>query len=222
MFKKMAVLAAGLFMSSAALAIPTISFDDGNVDQFGTVMWAGGTNPFQGVDIDINFITGLDTPANAGGFGLSCKGCTLNFETGTFLGFDGTTYAFGAGGGFTIEGEAFDGATGIANGVLLSGSFSEPSFFTEFFTTTGLFIGAGVDQKNADITNYFGITDVSDWQFAATTISIGTCSDVGAGFICDVNNADVDNIQQVPIPGTMALMPLGLLGLGLMRRKPSV
>jgi hypothetical protein len=216
MFKRLGIGMAAAMLSLSVSAGPmTIGFDDGAGIQDGTVSWGGGFAPLVGAGIDFYTIDGTGTPLNSGLLGaLDCVGCVLSFETGAYSGSGGL---FDAGGFFTVTGQAFDGGNLIATGTLLDGIFTDTvsgPLFAGLGDTSGIFLGFGTDTKHQGLVDYFGLTS-NTFAFANTEIALGTCSNNS----CVVTNADIDNLNTVPIAGTWALMPLGLFGMALSRRR---
>jgi hypothetical protein len=222
--KKLNVILGGLALAMAAsfASAGNIGLDEGALAQTGTISYDGIGGGLVGTDIIFSTILGTDTLANDGS-ALTCTGCLLNFITGANVSEGAPTWEFNGGGAFAVTGTAFDGANQIATGVLMQGSFGGNSLVLGG-NGSGLFVGLGADTKNDDLEAFFGYPADQAWNFAVTTLSIGSCNASGGagGFTCGVLNADVNNVSQVPIAGTWALMPLGLFGMGLMRRRAVV
>jgi hypothetical protein len=217
-FKRLGLGLAAAMLSVSATA-GNIGFDEGALQQTGNIAYAGFGGSLIGSGIIFSTILGSDTPSNTG-VSLDCLACELSFNTGPNVSEGPSTWLFGSGGNFNITGTAMNGATQIATGLLLTGSFSGPSLVLGG-GGTGLFVGQGFDTKHDDLEAFFGYPADQPWNFAATTLSVGSCVAAGGsgGFNCGVLNADVNNVSRVPIPGTAALL---LFGLGMTRRRKSV
>ena len=222
--KKLIIALAATFVASMAHAVPmTIGFDDGTNPQNGIVSWAGGATPLIGVDIDLYSIDGTNTPANSGpGAALDCRGCLLNFATGNYIGAAGGVLSFATGGSFVITGDAFtQGGAAVASGTLLSGVFGGISPTVTLIGSTALNVGFGFDTKHPDLVDYFGFPVGQEFTYANTNISLASCGPA-IGLNCAVTNADVDNVARVSTPGTVALAGLGLVALGMRRKRQQV
>ena len=217
MKKALATLALLLLVPSAALAIPTITFDTTPGGAGGTLTYDGAGGPAVGTDIMFVNISGSDTPANSGTT-LACVGCSLAFTTGANID-EGPSWLWAGGGSFTLTGSV--PALGLGAGtVLLSGSFVATANTPGLAGTdpNGLFIAAGVDTKNTTLASFYGLGP--NFNFANTEIALGTFTSdpVTGAFSAVPNQADLINtavLQQiVPLPPTGLLVGLGLLLMG--------
>lgn len=200
--------------ASAANAVPVLSFDDDGAAQDGTLAYDGNGGALVGAGIDFVSLLGTGTPSNDGAI-LSCIGCELNFTTGNNTSEGPLVWTFAGGGSLSITGTLTDGGGFSTSGTLVSGSFSDVGVFGGGQTI--IMSGLGVDTKDPDLLDFFGLTD-SVFEFASTNISIANAViNPNGGFFGTVTNADFDNT--VPEPAISALVGLGLLGLGLARRR---
>jgi hypothetical protein len=199
----------------------SISFDEGVGVQDGTISYDGTGGALVGAGIDFYTVLGDSTPSNSGVV-LSCVGCELNFTTGAYSSALGSSLFFGSGGTFTVTGQLFDGATSVASGTLVSGSFVDSPNATVFLGSA-IFAGFGEDEKNQDLLDFYGITAPS-FTFASAEVALGTCSALGSsgGFACDVQDADLVNTAVVPLPGAAWLFCSALLGLSAVPRRRTV
>jgi protein with PEP-CTERM/exosortase system signal len=210
------VLALVIGAWSTSAQAGTIHFDNQVLDG-GSVSYDGAGGVLVGTDILIDTITGTGVPTPGV---LDCVGCVLNFTSGANTGEGPAVWTFAAGGTFTITGSAFDGATLVASGTLLSGHFGPGTTVTGIGSTLFV-IGAGPDEKNPDLLAFFGVSAATEFTFANTEISAPSAV-IGAdgSFSGDISEADVVNTSSVPDGGsTMALLGLALVGLGAARRK---
>jgi hypothetical protein len=153
----------------------------------------------------------------------------LNFTTGANI-LDAGPWTFDSGGNLEISGTAKQGDTVVASGVLASGSFGDSGGNVVAGSGTTLnFSGIGIDDKNEDLSAFYG--EENPFDFSATTIQLGTATISADGsFIGTVTNADFDNVSTasdegpterptgVAEPGTLLLMSLGLVGFAFFRR----
>jgi hypothetical protein len=183
----------------------------------GTLNYDGAGGPAIGTDIVFVNIQGNDTALNSGVL-LTCSGCLLNFATGanTVEGPPGWSWA--GGGSFTLTGSV--PALGIVDEVLLSGAFTgttnTPGMVGE---TSGLFFAIGLDVKNPTLLSFYG--ESNPFQFANTEIALDalTVNPVTGAFTSIPNQADIINASQVKNPWTLALLGLGLVGIGIVGRR---
>jgi PEP-CTERM motif len=223
----LALSAVLLLMVVPAWAIPHISFEDLD-EQGGDVSFSGNLgDPLVGSDIVFDTVLGPETGAT----NLTCVGCLLDFTTGAFSFAMGNSQFFEGGGSYVLTGSAFDGATLVASGVLLSGVFDDFVIATLNTTVaTVLVTGGGTDVKNPDLLAHFGL--VNPFTFAQTEITsdavIAPPSGEGnpRGFSSTTINADLDNFPGgpppiIPEPTTLLLLGAGLAGLGIWHRRSS-
>jgi hypothetical protein len=204
-----------LLVPTVALAIPTIAFDTTPGGAGGTLTYDGAGGPAIGSGIVfVNLASNADTPLNPNTT-LDCVGCTLDFETGANLG-EGPSWVWAGGGSFTLTGSI--PALGLGAGTeLLSGSFTgttnTPGLAGQ--DPNALFIAIGVDSKDPTLASFFGLSPTG-FTFANTEIALGTFTSdpVTGSFSAIPNQADIINIQVVPLPPTGLLVGLGLLLMG--------
>jgi hypothetical protein len=113
-----------------------------------------------------------------------------------------------------------DNTVAVASGTWLTGAWSEPVY--GLLSIWGLIVsGFGLDVKNADLANFYGINAL-DFVFAASEIAASTVFQANGGFSGVVSEADLVNTLSPqsspntipnPEPGTVLLLSAGLIGL---------
>jgi hypothetical protein len=206
------VLALCTYTSVSAMTLTFDQLTDG-----GTLIYDGAGGPLVGSGIEFDSITGVGTPAN-GGATLTIVNGTLNFETGDVVTEGPDTWIFGSGGFFTLTGTVMDGATTVASGNLLTGSFTSNSKIDGYNNGSLIFfIGVGVDEKNPDLLNYYGVPSAlaSNFTYGVSNISadVDIIDYVSGKITANVTEADI--VNSVPDASIMLLLGPSLLCLGM-------
>jgi PEP-CTERM motif len=202
-----------VLLALLALALPTMSWANSSNLVFtntGGKMWTNGST-ISLTGSTLSSFTALNGTTYTGNLG------TVSFTTGSWMsGSFGTSAVLNGGGSFAIAG---NGANGIPNGVLFTGSFSGP------VTWVGTY-------------NPLGNGGKGNWTYVLTGTLSGTLSNGASGFGGTVQlTFDVPGSRQfgrgiavnlnngittvtVPEPGTLGLLGTGLIGIaGLVRRR---
>lgn len=216
----LAIVSVGAWSANCAAAI-MLDFDQ--VIDGGTISYDGAGGALIGTDIEFDLVQGNGTPSNDG-VTLDITGGVLNFTTGNNSLEGPNLWTFGSGGTFSLSGTVTDPGAGgavVATGTLLSGSFTG-SPVAIYDGTSQINVSAfGIDEKNQDLLDYFGITG-NDFVFSNTEIASSNVV-VGAdgSFSGDVTEADLVNTsQEIPEPAAVAVWSvLGLIGIVAYRRR---
>jgi hypothetical protein len=205
------VLATGTLCPASVL----LSFDD-DIVHGGTISYDGSGGPLIGSDILFDRVTGVGTPLNNGDQ-LTIINGKLNFTSGANV-TEGPVWTFSGGGSFTLTGTVMDGATTVAMGTLLSGSFSTVSVSGALGTL--ILVGVGIDTKHPGLLDHFGI-EAEEFTFANTEIAMSSVTvGTNGSFSGSVTNADLDNSPIVPEATSLLVWGclMGITALSLGRR----
>jgi hypothetical protein len=214
--------AIALVLPVFASAEPVLKFDD-PLGPGGMVTYGAGGGPAIGTNLLFQSILGLGTPANDM-VQLTCLGCVMSFETGPNTGeaVGGALWFFAGGGEITIVGAIPE--LGIGPGTtILSGTFTGTQVQQIGIGGMAQFAGQGFDTNHSQLAAFYGLP--AQFGFATTAIQLALQNGGEGSFSGTVENTDLNNIAetpvppaQIPSPATMLLIGCGLLSAWLVRR----
>jgi hypothetical protein len=189
----------------------------------GMISYNGAGGGLTGLNIEVDNVVGLATPANANVTSL-CVSCVLNFTSGTLSNSGGANannngwWSFGSGGSITITGGVqLQGGTDIPVGsTLMSGTFNN-AFVQDLGTQFRVTFGSFSDSKHPDLLSYYGLTP-GPFSGALTLLFGSSNGGVGSAFTStSVFSGNVVNtpspVNPVPVPAAIWLFGSGLAAL---------
>ena len=175
-----------------------------------SISYAGGVAPLVGVNISVDSVTGIGTPANAGKNGvLACLGCTLNFTTGAFSGSSVNEWLFGPGGAISITGAIPDLGLPAGTEILFGGLMTATVHLVDGGMSK-VVLSTFVDDKDPILEAYFGLGDTPTWN-GTMNLSFwaqGLPPDAFNSYV--VLSGDIVN-SPIPEPGSIILLGTCLL-----------
>ena len=194
-----------LLLAVLALALPAAAFASSQVDFTNMGGTLAGTNA--GLTLTGSTLIAVQG-LNGGGLITGSNLGSMSFSTGALA--TGSLQAggtFAAGGSFSVMG---NGSNGVPNGVLFSGTFSQPAAWTLVTLPNGT--------HNYTLT---GALSGSLEGFTANGVTVQLTVNTGKGFFngsTEISSGDTNVV--VPEPGTLTMLGTGLIGLaGTIRRK---
>jgi len=194
-----------LLLAVLALALPAAAFASSQVDFTNMGGTLSGTNA--GLTLTGSTLIAVNG-LNGGGLIVGSNLGSVTFTTGALAsGSLQTGGTFAAGGNFTITG---NGSNGVPNGVIFSGTFSQPATWTLVTLPDGT--------HNYTLT---GALNGSLQGFNSNGVTVQLTINTGKGFFngsTEISSGDTNVV--VPEPGTLTMLGTGLIGLaGTIRRK---
>jgi hypothetical protein len=194
-----------LLLAVLALALPAAAFASSQVDFTNMGGTLSGTNA--GLTLTGSTLIAVQG-LNGGGLIVGSNLGSVTFTTGALAsGSLQTGGTFAAGGSFTITG---NGNNGVPNGVIFSGTFSQPATWTLVTLPDGT--------HNYTLT---GALNGSLQGFNSNGVTVQLTINTGKGFFngsTQISSGDTNVV--VPEPGTLTMLGTGLIGLaGTIRRK---
>jgi PEP-CTERM motif-containing protein len=194
-----------LLLAVLALALPAAAFASSQVDFTNMGGTLSGTNA--GLTLTGSTLIAVNG-LNGGGLITGSNLGSVTFTTGALAsGSLQTGGTFAAGGSFTITG---NGNNGVPNGVIFSGTFSQPATWTLVTLPDGT--------HNYTLT---GALNGSLQGFNSNGVTVQLTINTGKGFFngsTEISSGDTNVV--VPEPGTLTMLGTGLIGLaGTIRRK---
>jgi len=194
-----------LLLAVLALALPAAAFASSQVDFTNMGGTLSGTNA--GLTLTGSTLIAVNG-LNGGGLIVGSNLGSVAFTTGALAsGSLQTGGTFAAGGSFTITG---NGNNGVPNGVIFSGTFSQPATWTLVTLPDGT--------HNYTLT---GALNGSLQGFNSNGVTVQLTINTGKGFFngsTEISSGDTNVV--VPEPGTLTMLGTGLIGLaGTIRRK---
>jgi len=211
------ILVIGVLVLCPSFVSATSIFFGINAPTTGTISYAGGGASLIGAGIEVDSITGIDTPLNAG-VPILCSSCILEFTSGTSI----SDWVFGSG-SISITGGATE--PGIPdNSILLDGIFSSINvvdsgggFFDVAINLEDLFI----DDKHEALCSYYEAPCGNFEGELHMNFTVLGAPDVGDGFSSNavLDGGALNVVVLIPVPASVYLLGSALGLLGWMRRK---